>query len=111
MAELSNSKYSKDVKFEEYYKDSMKIEWKGKYFAYSKLKKEISQEFQMLLSQLKKSSHPGSENKFKNFGNNPEFKTFLETIQPKIKNDVTRVKFFIKIKFNKGWNFLYKTRK
>jgi hypothetical protein len=91
---LSNSKYSNDVKFEEYYKDSMKIEWKGKYFAYSKVKKEISEEFQNLLTQLNKSSQPGSENKFRNFGNNPEFKTFLETIQPKIKNDVTRVKFF-----------------
>lgn len=91
----SQLKYSKDVKFEEYYKDSMKIEWKDKYFSYSKLKKEISEEFQTLLSQLKQSSPGSSENKFKNFGNNPEFKTFLERIKPKIENDVTRVLLYL----------------
>lgn len=97
MSENSKLEYTKDVKFKEYLRDSMKVEWKDKYFAYSKVKREISEQFQSLLKELNETSENSTnQNKFKNFGNNPKFQNFLQSIQPKIQNDVTRVNFHIK---------------
>ena len=85
------AEYHSGMKFEEYFRESMKIEWKDKYFAYVRLKREISEDFQNLLSDLNRNNPNDSSNKkFKNFGGNRDYEEFLQKIQPKIKDEVMR---------------------
>lgn len=99
--ENPGTKINKKTNFEAYMKESIEFQWENKYFPYSQIKKDISEEYQKMLNEIAKDAKNKNKKQTDkqtdkqtiiNFGKNSHFNLFLEKIEKMIFDEFSKVK-------------------